>query len=367
MDFLATAALAATCGETLPGDGSVTGAWTGACDSTTRDGSYARFYTFTVTQNSLVTIDLSSSVDTYLYLREGADALSGGYMRSDDDDGSGNNSRISETLSPGDYTIEATTYSSETTGDFTLDVDFLATAALAATCGETLPGDGSVTGAWTGACDSTTRDGSYARFYTFTVTQNSLVTIDLSSSVDTYLYLREGADALSGGYMRSDDDDGSGNNSRISETLSPGDYTIEATTYGEGRTGTFTLDVDFLATAALAATCGETLPGDGSVTGAWTGACDSTTRDGSYARFYTFTVTQNSLVTIDLSSSVDTYLYLREGADALSGGYMRSDDDDGSGNNSRISETLSPGDYTIEATTYGEGRTGTFTLNVSGL
>ena len=219
------------CHTELSGDGTTYGVWDDDCTSLTRKDTNARFYTFTVKQNSRVTIDLSSSVDTYLYLREGADALSGGYMRSDDDDGSGNNSRISETLSPGDYTIEATTYSSETTGDFTLDVDFLATAALAATCGETLPGDGSVTGAWTGACDSTTRDGSYARFYTFTVTQNSLVTIDLSSSVDTYLYLREGADALSGGYMRSDDDDGSGNNSRISETLSPGDYTIEATTY----------------------------------------------------------------------------------------------------------------------------------------
>lgn len=113
--------------------------------------------------------------------------------------------------------------------------------------------------------------------------------------------------------------------------------------------------------------CHAELSGDGTTSGVWDDDCTSLTRKGTNARFYTFTVTQNSLVTIDLSSSVDTYLYLRAGADALSGDYMRSDDDGGSGNDSRISETLSPGTYTIEATTYDEGRTGTFTLNVSGL
>jgi len=42
-------------------------------------------------------------------------------------------------------------------------------------------------------------------------------------------------------------------------------------------------------------------------------------------------------------------------------------DGDGGDYNSSIVETLEPGDYTIEATTYGAGVSGAFTLTVSGI
>ncbi len=113
--------------------------------------------------------------------------------------------------------------------------------------------------------------------------------------------------------------------------------------------------------------CVAALSSDGSIDGEWTSACASVDRVGSYARFYTFSLASQSTVTIDLESSVDTYLYLRSGKDKQSGSSLDQDDDDGSGYNSRIVESLRPGDYTIEATTYARSRTGSFKLTVAGL
>ena len=84
-----------------------------------------------------MTIDLESGdTDTYLYLREG-NARSGVSVNdhaSDDDAGEGTNSQAVETLAAGTYTIEATTYDEEETGDFTLTI----TPAGAATTPESL-------------------------------------------------------------------------------------------------------------------------------------------------------------------------------------------------------------------------------------
>ena len=89
--------------------------------------------------------------------------------------------------------------------------------------------------------------------------------------------------------------------------------------------------------------------------------------DRGHARYYTFTLEQQSAVTIDLESEVDTYLYLREG-EARSGTPLHFNDDVESGVNlnSRIDETLAAGTYTIEATTYAADLAGTFTLTISG-
>ncbi len=91
---------------------------------------------------------------------------------------------------------------------------------------------------------------------------------------------------------------------------------------------------------------------------------------GYYTDRYTFTSAPGRAVTILLTSPVfDTYVYLRD----PSGIVIKSDDDGGGGYNSRIpastgSFTLpagSSGVYTIEVTSYGSGRTGAYTLNLT--
>ena len=238
-------------------------------------------------------------------------------------------------------------------------------------CLVSLSGDGSVSGTWGSGCTSTDREGRYARYYSFTLNESSDVTINLESSTDTYLYLRAG-EAESGDFLHENDDVESGNyNSRIEATLSAGTYTIEATTFGAGETGSFTLTVSGLGGGTTPGPtddpCLDSLSGDGSVNGTWGSGCTSTDREGRYARYYSFTLSEGSDVTIDLESSTDTYLYLRAGS-AKSGDFLHENDDVEAGDyNSRIAATLGAGTYTIEATTYDSGEMGSFTLTVNGL
>ena len=452
-----------------------TGTWTSECESTIRSGSLARYYSFTLAQQSQVTIDLESQVDTYLYLRAGR-ARTGSFLYENDDaaPGTDTNSRIVATLAAGTYTIETTTYHTGQAGGFTLTISGLdgttgypePGTGSGDNCGEAITRDGATTGEWAPGCQSQVLDRGYARYYGFTLAQQSQVTIDLESSVDTYLYLRA-EDARSGAFLHENDDVavGTDTDSQIVATLTAGTYTIEATTYYPNTTGSFSLTVDGLGTAAPqpapvgtisvtpnsgppgslvtltgegfksfvpvrsvtvgpievtpsprpttdangtfsfvisipgldvgiqtiearvgdttasagftvtetgtpppSAVCIQRLTASGPVSGRWAPDCESQERDGSYTRYYSFSLFQGSEVGIDLESSLDTYLYLREGQ-ATSGPAIYENDDvvPGTDTDSRIMETLAAGTYTIEATTYNASATGSFTLTVTGL
>ena len=100
--------------------------------------------------------------------------------------------------------------------------------------------------------------------------------------------------------------------------------------------------------------------------GSWESGCNSEARSGSHARYYSFTLATESEATIELSSSAaDPYLYLREES-ATSGTPLHENNDVADGNtDSRIVAILAAGSYTIEATTFSVGATGSFTLSVS--
>ena len=143
-------------------------------------------------------------------------------------------------------------------------------------CIQTVSSDGKLNGQWASGCESETRSGSHARYYTFTLDASSEVTVRLeSSAANAYLYLRRG-DATSGTALHENDDhQGSTSVSQIQETLAAGAYTIEATTYSAGETGSFSLTITGVATTQLPAgefasvsaggwhTCG--VKGDGTV------------------------------------------------------------------------------------------------------
>ena len=231
-------------------------------------------------------------------------------------------------------------------------------------------------GTWADDCPSNSRDGSYARFYTFTLDQRMPVQIDLTSSKDPYLFLLRGS-GRNGGVVDENDDvvSGTDTNSQISTTLDAGTYTIEATTYRGGTTGEFGLTVLVPPEPTPPPSAGNCLTDLGAfprgrlerVSGNWAAGCESTNRDGRYARFYTFTLEQETEVQIDLTSSQDPYLFLLQGAGTDGTVVDKNDDIDfGGGNyNSRIYQTLPAGDYTIEATTFSEGATGDFMLTIT--
>lgn len=237
--FLLPGDLLAACTSTIALDIDVTDSWETDCDSEHRPNRYAKYFTFTLETSREVSIDLESSVDTYLFLLEGADQT-GTVLEEDDDSGKGANSKIVRFLRAGTYTVEATTFVIETTGDF--DVSVNTEVAPPSACSNLIGANSSESGEWSAICTSTNRNGSYAKYYKFTLSGSSKVTIDLESEVDTYLYLIEGPEA-SGSVISEDDDSGNLSNSRIVAELSAGTYTIEATTFASAATGTFVVSV----------------------------------------------------------------------------------------------------------------------------
>ena len=114
------------------GLGWLTGTWNADCQSTktpptAKEGTrYARYYAFTLDAPSRITVTISSTDvrDTYLYLLRGSGNQGEIVNRG--------TSEIVEQLEVGTYTIEATTYNLETTGNFTLTLDIAATGVSAA-------------------------------------------------------------------------------------------------------------------------------------------------------------------------------------------------------------------------------------------
>ena len=429
------------CVESLTADGTTNGTWTSGCQSQVAspdpaDASgakgYAKYYTFTTTEQKAVTITLDSddtptAVDTYLYLRPGA-AKSGTATARNDDHGRRLNNAAAcadtsglehtdscitvSALPAGSYTIEATTYKAATTGTFTLKISGLGssgggpTPAPTDTCTDAITADGSTSGTWAAGCDSQAREGRYARYYSFTTTEDKAITITLDSDTDPYLYLRSGG--KTGAVAAQNDDHGDllpdtaapipvacANTTGLGQrdscititSLPAGSYTIEATTYRANEAGSFTLTVSGLSTGGGGPTppptdtCAATaLTADGTTSGTWGSDCDSQAREGRYARYYSFTTTEAGNVTITLDSDTDPYLYLRSGG--KTGSVAAENDDHGTLDNTAACAnatglgerdscitvlSLSAGSYTIEATTYDPGKTGSFTLTVSGL
>ena len=118
----------------------------------------------------------------------------------------------------------------------------------------------------------------------------------------------------------------------------------------------------------------QSVEADGTTEGSWDDTClsEKDTPGGAgdrYARFYTFTLTEATGIVINLSSDEDTYLYVLDGH-GKDGDTLHENDDITSGGvnlNSRLSVTLQPGSYTIEATTYKPATSGSFTLTIEGL
>ena len=410
------------------------GSWTADCTSniSAPGGSgdrYASFYTFTLDAESDVTINLSSDEDAFLYLRSGT-STDGSALHENDDYNypASTDSRIVETLSAGSYTIEATTYTPGLTGNFTLTttgIDFTTPGdtqpspdpspdptPTTPACVAPLPDGMTVAGNWNTDCtsDLSAPSGSgdrYARFYTFTLNEAATVTVTLESSADTYLYLREGSGRDGTELLCENDDYSTPVNgtscsnidfnlnaqydSGMLASLGAGTYTIEATTYAAGATGSFTLTVTIVSvsdtttpeppdpptpdptpgdpTSPIPAGCTLQNFSGTSVDSTWTSDCVSSNRTENgthYAKFFSFSVSRSATYDLTLESRTDTYLILLDDEGDI---IDENDDYDDSlfvlrSKSSGIRIPLDPGSYIVEATTYAGTATGDFTLTI---
>lgn len=178
-------------------------------------------YTLEVDKPGMYTIDLQSSeFDARL-------ELAGNGLNLEDDDGGNNlNARLTAPLQPGRYTLSAGGFS-EASGAFFLGVeqaDF--PEGLVSADGSTLPLDGTVSGFI---------NAGETRSFILTLPEASRVQLDASSrELDTLLTL-QGADIT-----LSDDDGGSGVNSRLGQVLDAGEYNVSVRSLNE-RAGIFQL------------------------------------------------------------------------------------------------------------------------------
>ena len=192
-------------------------------------------YSFQVTRSGYVTIDLTSSVDTYLYLLNSSRNI----LESDDDDGSRRNSRIRRYLSSGTYYLVAATYSSRKSGSFSLSLQG-SVSNLRLSSNTSGGSTTTITRSWTNSGGRTPSTSSGNKRYRLTINVSGTRTLDLTSpTVDTYLYLTDSSRRV----IAQDDDGGSGRNSRITRYLSSGTYYVVAATYRTGQRGSFTLSV----------------------------------------------------------------------------------------------------------------------------
>ena len=323
---------------------------------------YARFYTLSLDAAAEVTIDLSSSEDTYLYVLSGHGS-SGTRSHYNDDAGSGTyDSQISVELAAGGYTIEATTYDARTTGGFTLTVatdiedapepDPATVSGLAASYDATVGVLFSV---------GFTYEPEAAVLSVVSVTPSGLAFTrrDIGSAVGL-----AGTPSLAGVYT-------------VALVLrQPGrvdtrEFTVTATC----RTG-HTQQPDRSCEAPAPVVCTVSL-GRGWVSsgtlvgsGSWESGCvlpeGRMGRGGVfYAKHFMFSLLFDAVVTIDLTSSDEnSYLVLLEGYGAH-GDEVDRDNDSGTGRNSRLANlSLDAGAYTVSASTYDSKRTGSFEVSL---
>src|SRR5437868_3146971 len=183
---------------------------------------------------------------------------------------------------------------------------------------------------------------TYAKFYTFTVPNDQVVTLSLGADhIDTYLVLRYG-DTQLGTILAEDDNSGPVRNSLIVLDLPAGTYTLEATTVLQAQLGDFTISA-----RTDTKPCFAKLPLDKLTNGKWTTTCASTFANDHLAQFYTFTVPSPQILTLSLSSSVDPELVLRLGASPI-GTVIATDNNSGAGTDARIVMTIASGAYTLE-------------------
>ena len=199
------------------------------------------------------------------------------------------------------------------------------------------------------------------------------------SYIDTYVYLLKDGKSIA----RNDDYDawavGTFNHSFVSiteatnmgdtfcrlnsgiaqESLEPGNYEVVAGTYLDGLNGSFRL---FIGAEEGVIENTKIIRKDFKQSGKWIspGGQDRFS-DGN--KHYEFTLTNESEVIIDLTSLVDTYLFLL----TSNGDIIEVDDDGGTGYSSKIERKLPAGTYRLVAATYrsGSGSAGAFELKLN--
>ncbi|MCZ6474910.1 MAG: PPC domain-containing protein, partial [Gammaproteobacteria bacterium] len=200
------------------------------------------------------------------------------------------------------------------------------------------------------AGDDTLSTGEYRDDFTFAGRRGQEAVIDLrSSEFDPYLIVH----TPSGEQLDNDDYEGDMSRSLIALVLEEtGTYEVTVTSYQEGESGSYTLQMDVGESVELAGLREET----GTL-----GFDDSTLDDGEYIDIYEFTGRPGQRVTIDLrSDDFDTYLILAD----PNGDHEENDDANDTTDSLIVSDITESGTYRVAVTSYEAGEIGAYRLTI---
>ena len=315
------------------------------------DDSYADKYVLTLTESTPVRFLMTSAViDAYLIVQ---DATSGQIVAENDDGNGSTDSRIEQVLPAGRYVVAANSFEANDFGDYQLSVTRASAACLAST---PITTPGTVTGTLA-ATACVLSDTSYTDRYALSVRSATLLTATMRSDVfDSFLFI----ESASGVSVGRNDNSGGGLDARLSVSLDPGEYIINANSTKAREVGAYSLilssRIDPCGTSR-ALTVGQTLADTLTTAG-----CKLT--DGSYVKRYSLAITAPTAIRIDATSTqFDPYLLVQQTGSA---GALAEDDDAGVGLNAQILQVLPVGTYVVTVTSATAGEVGLFDLSVSG-
>ena len=308
-------------------------------------GTAPVYYRFEVAASALYRVYSSGDTDTVGQLLN-ADCR---VISEDDDGGQGLNFLIERELEPGTHYVAVRGYNAAASGPYTLHVE---TGPGGPNGGsgcydaEPMPPGGTVSG---------TVRGTAWRFFSFTLSSPSAVTIITEGPTDTIGQLLD-ADC---NRIVDDDDGGEGTNFRIETELEPGAYYVAVRGYNDATSGPYTLRVGLPGGARQggggggSGECRDAIPIylNQSVTGR--------TAPDTY-NLLTFQAPEAAEYRIYTTGSTDTVGLLLDSACSQIGG----DDDSGEGNNFLIAMELEPGQYYVAVGGYGNTTTGPYALRV---
>jgi tyrosinase len=184
-------------------------------------------YTIDVAAFGLHTIETSGNSDTVMTL-SGPDNASN-ELAANDDGGVNFNSRIAMNLSAGNYTIRVRMFSTTATGNYSIGVTTGAAPAV-----PELVVNGQL-------LDAAISAGSESDLYRFQASSQGDYIIETSGQTDTFLTLF-GPDSQTA-RLAENDDGGFNLNSRISQSLAPGEYFVRVRHFSQQGTGPYQVSV----------------------------------------------------------------------------------------------------------------------------
>ena len=326
-------------------------------------GSNGRFhlYRFDATAGERYVVEMTSEdFDTYLVV---GDRPSGVFSPiAYDDDGGGDLDARVRFVAPatGTYWVLAQAYAEYGLGSYLISLDRLP-APIAATPVPLTIG-ASVDGELTEGDALDEYDEKSYDLYTFQAEAGHRYAITLASSdFDAYLVLGRTDEGAFEEIDRNDDGSGSTDSRIVFVPTESGTYSIHATSFDAGESGSYSVRVTELAPPGPATittiSIGQELRGT-------LDEDDQIGDDGSFYDIYRFRGREGQRVSITMSSNdLDSYLQLGEAADEFWEDH--SDDDSAGGLDSRIVATLwRTGEYEIHANSLNADEIGSYTLTL---